>query len=144
VIDPLPYTLDLTLEARDRVKMNVGFRCSAMAIALMVGTQTTQAGRAAQGDVRVFVGTITDSLCANNGPHAQHMNEPRRMERDKRSCVARCVEMGGKLVLVESGDERIYQLDSPEKALPFAGQKVRITGTVHKNEITLQTIENIN
>jgi len=124
--------------------MKVGFRCSAMAIALMVGTQASQAGQSAQGNVRVFVGTITDSLCAKNGRHSEYMNQPRRMDRDKRSCVARCVELGGKIVLVESGGQRIYQLDSPEKALPFAGQKVRITGTVRNSEITLQTIENIN
>ena len=124
--------------------MKVAFRCSAMAIALVVGSQTSQAGQAGPGSVQVFVGTITDSSCAKSGPHAEHMNQTNRVERDKKSCVIRCVELGSKLVLLESGRQRVYQLDNPEKAVPFAGQRVRITGTIRRNEITLQTIENIN
>ncbi len=41
------------------------------------------------------------------------------------------------------GRGTVYTLDNPEKVLPFAGQKVRITGTLRKNEITVATIENV-
>ena len=91
------------------------------------------AGQPVRENLQVFVGDITDFA-----------NQQTGMRRDKKACTAKCVERGSKIVLYDSAKHTVYMLDDPEKVLPFAGQKVRITGTVRRNEITVATIENVN
>jgi len=35
----------------------------------------------------------------------------------------------------------VYRLDDPKKVEPFAGKKVRVTGSLKKNTITIQNVE---
>ncbi len=102
------------------------------------------AGQPVRENLQVFVGDITDSHCAKISLRADFANQQTGMRRDKKACTAKCVERGSKIVLYDSAKHTVYMLDDPEKVLPFAGQKVRITGTVRRNEITVATIENVN
>jgi sortase (surface protein transpeptidase) len=67
----------------------------------------------------------------------------KRMGRDRKACTLKCIEHGSKIVLYDASRRRVYRLDNTETVLPFAGQKVRITGTLRGNEITVATIENV-
>lgn len=91
-----------------------------------------------------FRGEITDSDCAHNAPHQPFIDRTKSRVTEKRRCTIQCVERGERIVLLDATRRRVYKLNDEEKAFPFAGQKVRITGTLHNNEISIATIENIN
>lgn len=91
----------------------------------------------------VFVGEITDSYCAKNGSHEKLINEMKNMGHDKRTCTLKCVESGAKLVLYDSSRNAVYTLKDPDRAFPFMGEKVRITGSLRKHELTIDAIENL-
>jgi hypothetical protein len=89
----------------------------------------------------IFTGEVTDSLCAKAGSHEPMMQEMKSMTHDKATCSAKCVQLGGKYVLYDSGNKTIYQLDDQDKAAKFAGHNVRISGTVQKKKIKVASIE---
>lgn len=89
----------------------------------------------------IFTGEITDSLCAKAGSHEPMMQEMKSMTHDKATCSAKCVQLGGKYVLYDSGNKTIYQLDDQDKAAKFAGHNVRISGTVQKKKIKVASID---
>ena len=76
-------------------------------------------------------GTISDSKCGAN--HSTDSDE------DK-ACVARCLKGGLNAVLVSSGGE-IYKLDQQDKAKEFAGEHVKVTGSVSDHSISVTSIE---
>lgn len=91
------------------------------------------------------MGEITASYCvAPNRSHREIMEKMKRLGYDKKMCTMKCIELGAKIVLYLPARHAAYDLDNPEKILPFAGQRVRVTGTLRKNEITVATIENVN
>ena len=54
----------------------------------------------------------------------------------------KCMEMGAKLVLFDASQKAVHRLDDDgSKAFSFMGKKVRITGTLHKNQLTIEKIE---
>src|SRR5208282_622452 len=84
---------------------------------------------AAQSDVNpssTFSGEIMDSLCAKAGSHDQMMQDMKSMGRDKGTCSAKCIQLGGKYVLYDAAKRAVYELDNQDKAEPFAGHRVRI------------------
>ena len=81
---------------------------------------------------RVFVGEIMDSFCARNGSHEELMAQFKSMGHDKKTCTLKCVESGAKLVLYDSSRHATYTLKDPGKAFRFIGEKVRVTGSLHK------------
>jgi hypothetical protein len=69
---------------------------------------------------RTFTGIVTDKMC---GADHTAMN----VKPDAR-CVRECVKAGSQYALVEGGN--VYLLGSAKAADAFAGQKVRVSGTL--------------
>lgn len=90
---------------------------------------------------KAFTGEIMDSQCAMMGSHAQ-MEKMKNMPDDSKMCTVKCVEMGGKYVLYDGAKKATYMLDDQEKPKEFAGQKVKVTGTLDKATKTIK-VENI-
>lgn len=74
---------------------------------------------------QTFNGEIMDNMCAMLGGHSKMALKG---ESDKH-CTLRCVRMGGKFVLYNAKTKTSYQLDNQTKPVPFAGEKVKVTGT---------------
>lgn len=89
----------------------------------------------AQAADRSFTGEIMDSQCAQMGSHAKMMKQ--EGAKDAKECTLNCVKMGGKYVLFNSAKKTTYQLDDQQKPQEFAGQKVKVTGTVDKGTKTI-------
>jgi hypothetical protein len=123
--------------------MGVGLLRTLVLIAIALFPRPIWAGQSGRGTLQAFVGEITDSHCAKISLHADFTEPTKSMGRDKKACSVRCIERGSKVVLYDPARRTVYTLDNPEKVLPFAGQKVRITGTLHGSEITVATIENV-
>ena len=98
-----------------------GLLCSAvlMSAALSFGAANKQ----------TFTGAISDSMC---GP--SHM-----MPGSAKDCTLKCVENGSKFVLVDPNG-KVYQLSDQTKPRAFAGQNVKITGTLSGDTITVSSI----
>jgi len=103
----------------------------------------TWAGPPVRGNLQVFVGEITDSHCAKISARSEFADQNKGMGHDRKACTAKCIEHGSKIVLYDPSRRTVYTVDDTQKVLPFAGQKVRITGTLHGNEIAVETIENV-
>jgi type 1 fimbria pilin len=82
-----------------------------------------------------FSGEIMDSQCAQMGSHDMMMKK--EGINDKKMCTLNCVKMGGKFVLYNSSTKTVYQLDDQKKLEEFAGQNVKITGTLDKATNTI-------
>ncbi len=74
---------------------------------------------------QTFTGEIMDQQCALLGGHSAMMNQGE----NAKDCANRCVSIGGKYVLFDSANKTVYQLDDQKKTQPFAGAKVKITGS---------------
>jgi uncharacterized protein DUF5818 len=87
---------------------------------------------------KTFKGEIMDSQCAMNSSHAEMLKKEGMADKDpndamaKKMCTENCVKMGGKYVLYDAAAKKVYQLDDQTKPQQFAGQNVKITGTVDK------------
>lgn len=96
-----------------------------------------QAGNGAQ----TFSGEIMDDLCAKNKSHTKMMQQMKSMTSDPVVCTKKCVQLGAHYVLFDSEKGTMYKLDNPQKAEPFAGKTVQISGTLDKNKIKIANIE---
>jgi Protein of unknown function (DUF5818) len=81
-----------------------------------------------------FTGEISDLYCAKANSHDIMMK--RHDAKTVEDCVRACVKAGGKYVLV-AANNTIYVLDDQQKPVPFARQKVKITGTLDKATQTI-------
>ena len=94
--------------------------------------------------VTTFRGDIADSQCALN-VHSltrshQEMLKSKSMGGTPASCTLYCIKyMGGYLVLSTKKDA--YRLDDQEQATRFAGQKVRVTGTLDEKTHTIHVVK---
>lgn len=92
-------------------------------------------GKGAKAGKQTIVGYIGDSMCGLN--HA--------MGGDEKGCTMKCLEGGAKLVLADRDGKVVYNLDSKGqgKAKEFAGQKVKVSGSVDAKTktITVNSIE---
>jgi hypothetical protein len=105
---------------------------------LMEAQPKEQSGKA---DAQTFSGEIMDSLCAKDGTHEKMMDEMKSMGRDKNTCTIKCAQLGSKYVLFDADRKTVYVLDDQDKAGAFAGQRVRVLGTLAKNKIKVENIE---
>jgi hypothetical protein len=80
--------------------------------------------------VKTFVGSIGDSMCG-----AKHMMAG---ESDK-DCTLECVKSGSKYILIDASG-KLYQLSDQKKPEQFAGAKVKVTGTLNGDMITVTSI----
>lgn len=82
-----------------------------------------------------FTGQTMDSQCAMMGSHDAMMKGVGA--KDAKECSVKCVKMGGKFVLYNSAEKKTYQLDDQEKAMTFAGQNVKVSGTLDQGTKTI-------
>jgi len=79
---------------------------------------------------KTFAGSIGDSMCG-----AKHMM-PGESDKD---CTLGCVKQGAKYILIDPSG-KIYQLSDQKKPEQFAGAKVKVTGTLSGETITVESI----
>jgi Protein of unknown function (DUF5818) len=117
-----------------------------LCLGLLLATPFMQAqpkGKPGGEAAQTFSGEIMDSLCAKDGSHEKMMDEMKSMGRDKNTCAIKCSQLGAKYVLFDADKKTTYGLDDQGKAEAFAGQKVRVQGTLAKNKIKVENIEAI-
>ena len=85
----------------------------------------------AQPAPRVFTGTITDSMCAR-ADHASMRMGPTDAE-----CTKACVEEHDAKYVLYDG-KQTYELSDQRASENFAGQKVRVSGTMDAKTKTIQ------
>ena len=122
-------------------KARVGFvsfvLCAAMSVLPLLAAQPKTPDTHAS---QAFSGEIMDSLCAKDGTHDGMMEQMKSMGRDKATCTLKCAQLGAKYVLFDPAKKEVYGLDDQEKAEAFAGKKVRVSGTLQKNKIKVESI----
>jgi hypothetical protein len=80
---------------------------------------------------RTFTGSITDSECAGTGHAAM------RMGPTDAACTTACVAVHGAAYVLLDGED-VYSLSDQETPERFAGQKVRIVGTLDTETKTIR------
>jgi uncharacterized protein DUF5818 len=80
---------------------------------------------------KTFVGNISDSMCG-----LKHM-----MAGGDKACTLECVKGGSKFVLADPATGKVYELTDQKKPAEFAGQKVKVTGSLKGDVITETSIE---
>jgi hypothetical protein len=92
-------------------------------------------------DDKVFTGEIGDTQCSMNvhsfdKSHLE-MLKVKSVGKTAADCTLYCVRnRGGRFVL--QNKRNVYHLDKQELAEPFAGQKVKVTGTLDPKTETIQ------
>jgi hypothetical protein len=79
---------------------------------------------------KTFVGSIGDSMCG-----AKHMM-PGESDKD---CTLGCIKEGAKYILIDPSG-KIYQLSDQKTPQQFAGAKVKVTGTLSGDTISVASI----
>jgi Protein of unknown function (DUF5818) len=87
-----------------------------------------------------LVGEIMDSRCGIEGSHEKMMKQ--NGTKNAAECTLQCAKTGGSFVLIDPDTKTVYQLDDQKKPAPFAGQRVRISGTYDEPSKTMH-IESI-
>jgi hypothetical protein len=92
----------------------------------------------AGGSSQTFTGTITDSMCVAN--HAMMHVSP------DAKCVRECAKAGGGVKYVLYDGKNAYKLSDQQTPEQFAGQKVKLTGTLFAKTgiIQVERIERLN
>ena len=96
---------------------------------------------------KTFTGEIFDSQCAKNSSHAMMLKKEGMGDKDpndpmvKGMCTKNCVKMGGKYVLFDAAKKTIYELDDQQKPEQFAGQKVKVIGTLDSATKTIHVTD---
>jgi hypothetical protein len=84
----------------------------------------TGAALLAGAQKQTFTGTITDNLCANEAGHSQMRMGPTDAE-----CTMACIDAHGAAYVLYDG-KNVYTLSDQRTPEKFAGQRVRVTGTL--------------
>jgi hypothetical protein len=121
---------------RDGLKAGIWICGFVLAAALLVP--------AADEKPTTFHGQIADTQCAMNihsltRSHAE-MLKAKATGGTEGSCATYCVRyLGGDFVLSSKGE--VYRIDNQDKVRLFAGQKVKITGTLDPKTKTIRLLE---
>jgi hypothetical protein len=100
------------------------------AVAMFVGASYA----APQDAPKSFTGDIMDSACAKGGAHSPTMGTSKQ-------CTLACVKNGSKFVLYDGATKTTYQLDDQKKPEAFAGDKVKVTGTLDAKTKTIHVTD---
>lgn len=98
------------------------FLAMLLALASLSGAQGRQ----------IFTGVITDSECADDAGHARMRMGPTDAE-----CTIACVMTHGAAYVLYDG-KNVYTLSDQETPEKFAGQRVRVVGTLDAQAKTIQ------
>ena len=79
---------------------------------------------------KTYTGVITDTMCGKD--HAMMNIKP------DSKCVTDCVKSGSKYALLEGSN--VYELSDQKTPEKFAGQKVKVTGTLDGQTIQVKSI----
>ena len=90
------------------------------------------AGLSATPGQRTFTGTITDNVCAGKAGHSAMRMGPTDAE-----CTLACIEAHGATYVLYDG-KNVYTLSDQRTPETFAGQKVRVIGTLDAKTKTIQ------
>jgi len=82
---------------------------------------------------RTFTGVITDEMCAATGHAAMRMG-PTDAE-----CTIACVDAHGAAYVLLDG-KTVYALSDQQLPAQFAGQKVRVTGTLDAKTMAITVV----
>jgi len=96
-------------------------------------------GSSAAAD-RAYSGQIMDSACAQMGSHDAMANGHANAKAAK-ACTLTCVKGGAKFVLYDAASKTVYKLDDQQKPVQFAGEKVKVTGTLDKATNTIHVTD---
>ena len=102
-----------------------------LGVVLLLGANLSFAGKA-QTATRTFVGNISDSMCG-----LKHIMQGM----SDKDCTLECVKAGSKYILADVAHGKVYQLSDQKKPEEFAGRKVKVTGTLKGNMISVTAIE---
>lgn len=95
--------------------------------------------------VRTFRGEISDSQCAMNvhsltHSHQEMLKSKGEMGGTSSECAMHCAkQMGGEFVL--AAGKEVYHLDNQAEAEKFAGQRVKISGTLDAKAKTIHVVK---
>jgi len=80
-----------------------------------------------------------DSQCAKMGSHETMMKK--EVVKSEKDCTLGCIKIGGKFILFNATAKTVYELDDQQKPMEFAGEKVKVTGTLDKATKTIHVAE---
>jgi hypothetical protein len=105
-----------------------------LVLGVVLVTPSSAVAQKKQPPEKTLVGYVSDNHCGLK--HVAGMG-------DDKDCTLTCVKKGGKFVLADRDHKRVYQLDKTgqDKAMEFAGQKVKVTGRVTGKTIRVTAIE---
>ena len=93
------------------------------------------------GEENTFTGVIGDTQCAMNvhslDKSHKEMLKVKSVGKTAADCTLYCIKnRGGRFVLQYK--DKVYRLDKPELVEPYAGQKVRVIGTLDPQTETIE------
>lgn len=103
-------------------KLGLLFAATMMLVGMSFGAQKSM----------TYTGEIMDSHCAAMGNHGG---------KDAKTCTLGCVKGGSSFVLYDASKKAVYQLDDQTKPQAFAGQKVKVTGTLDQATKTIHVTD---
>jgi len=77
-----------------------------------------------------MTGWVTDQKCGAKGANAKGAD-----------CAKRCIQGGQPAVFVSDQDKTVISIDDQDKVKEFAGEHVKVTGTVADNKLHVETVE---
>jgi hypothetical protein len=95
---------------------------------LMAGSLSFAAQKKSSG--KAFYGKISDDMCGLT--HS--------MGGSDKDCTQSCVKTGSKYVLADEKNQKVYQLSDQQKPAPFAGEDVKVMGTLNGDTIIVSSI----
>ncbi len=104
---------------------------AALAFAVAASSDSSSEPRSSSTPQRIFAGMITDSAC--QARHAPDSNK------SPAACVRECVSKGAKLMLVD-GEKSYYLQGNLADLEKFAGQRVKVAGTLGGTTIRVRSI----
>ena len=106
---------------------------AAFLFAASVGFAAPQAASSsAKSAAKSWPGYVTDSKCATNAK-----------ARTDAACVKKCVDGGDKLVLYDTMNHKVYQLDPQSAVTDHEAHHVRIYGTMDGDTIHVTSVKMI-
>jgi hypothetical protein len=100
----------------------------------------TLSGQSSPATPQTIVGEVTDTICAPSKSHSGIMAKMPTMGHDASSCAKECAKIGAKYVLLDNQTGRVYQVDDQKKIAQFAGQRVKVTGTLTARGIKVANV----
>lgn len=116
-------------------------RMFALPLVLVLTSPVWGSGPSSAGGPQTLTGEIMDTICAGYKGHARMMQQMKSMGSDKKTCIQKCLQLGGKYALDNAANGTVYTIANPEKVRAFDGQEVEVTGSLEKKKLTVTEIK---